>query len=83
LFVAQSGDYPYEDLAKPGYKQENKIKNFNHLYFWLHEKIKYMFIWLTLLFFFPSLLATENLQNHFILNFEFFSFAFWQKIPLV
>jgi hypothetical protein len=39
FLCSQSGDYPWEDLAKSGYKPEVKFKNLIILpYFWLHNE---------------------------------------------
>jgi hypothetical protein len=67
-------DHPEEDLAKYGYQTSPK-KLYNHPSKSLttHSKTNKE-SWQCLLFFFPSLLAIENLRNHFI--FKFFSFRF-------
>ncbi len=80
IFVcSQSGNHPYAHLVKSGYKPEVKYKSsIILLYFCLHiENQTYESDDFNL--FFPSLVETDNLKNHFFLKFEFcFSATFPQ-----
>jgi hypothetical protein len=76
-----SGDYPWDDLAKSGYKPEVKFKNLIILpYFWLHNENHIQESDNILLFFPPSLLATENLQNRLFFECLILNFSFWRNI---
>jgi len=57
-----------------GYHNENQLYEFCHFFTTPP---------LPLFFLFFSLLATENLQNHFFFEFLFFNFAFFGEIPPV
>jgi hypothetical protein len=92
IFVcSQSGYHSWEDVEKVAIIPRKISPNLDInqilrakvfiilLYFWLHSEIK-LPIWRFFLvfFLFPSLLATENLQNHFF--FLIFNFAFWRNL---
>jgi hypothetical protein len=61
----RSGNHPWEDLAKCGYKQDMKLKNFSHASFYYifgyTPKTKYIEKIGEFNYFPPSLLAIENL----------------------
>jgi hypothetical protein len=64
----KSGDHPQEDLAKSGYNSHMTYRTLIILlYLWLHAQNQTWQIGDFNYFF--SLLAIENLQNHFFFNF--------------
>jgi hypothetical protein len=72
----KSDDHWLEDLAKYGYKPEIKYKSLiTLLYVWLHNENQ-IYESNDFYYFFFSVLATENLQNHFFPHTVYFNFNF-------
>jgi len=65
------GNHPLDNLFKSGYKPEI---NCNFLICLATQWNPHVWIWWFLHFFFPSLLAIENLQKHFFSNFLILKF---------
>jgi hypothetical protein len=69
-----------EDLAKSGYKPAIKYKSLTILlYVWLHNENQIYKSGDFYSFLSPQLLATKNLQIHFLFQFLIFNFSFWQN----